>query len=94
MITLALPPPAHLRAAPQLAALALLDAALLTAEDVLLAHYPDAAFDRDFDGLAATTHALLAPILVARFDELRLLLERYDAALRATLRASDDDIPF
>jgi hypothetical protein len=39
VITTALPTPAQRRAAPQIAALALLDAALVTAEEVLLAHH-------------------------------------------------------
>jgi hypothetical protein len=93
VITTALPPPILLGAAPQLAALVILYAALLTAEEVLLAHYPDVDFDADLDGRTPTVDTLLAPILVARFDELHLLLQRYDDAVRAALLAPND-FPF
>jgi hypothetical protein len=93
VITTALPPPALLGAAPQLAALAILDAALLTAEEVLIAQHPDVDFDGDLDGRTPTDATFLAPVLVARFDELHMLLERYDAAVKAALLAPDD-FPF
>jgi hypothetical protein len=93
VISADLPPLLLLRAAPHLAALAILHAALLTAENVLLAHYPDLDFDGDLDRPPATADAFLVPILVARLDELRHLLERYDAAVRAALLAPDD-FPF
>lgn len=95
MITTALPTPAQLRAAPQLAALALLAAALVTAEEVLLAHHPDLG---DLDGLLrgdrAPPHGCLVPILVAHLDELHYLLGRYHAAVQAALLAPNDDFPF
>jgi hypothetical protein len=93
VITAALPPPFLLRAAPHLAALAILDAALLAAESVLLAHYPDLDCDGDLNRPPATADTFLVPILVAHLDELRHLLERYDDAVRAALLAPDD-FPF
>lgn len=95
MITTALPTPAQLRAAPQLAALAILDAALVTAEEALLAHHTDLG---DLDGLLHGDRAPpddgLVPILVAHFDELHHLLGRYHAAVRASLNAPADDFSF
>lgn len=91
MITTALPTPAQLRAAPQLAALAILDAALVTAEEVLLAHHPDLG---DLDRERAPPDGSLVPILVAHFDELHYLLGRYHAAVRAALLDPNDDLPF
>jgi hypothetical protein len=86
----AVPTPALLRAAPQLAALAILDAALLTAEEALLAHYLDATLH----GERAPPDGCLVPVLVARFDELHHLLGRYHAAVQTALVAPDDDFPF
>jgi hypothetical protein len=95
MITTAIPTPAQLRAAPQLAALAILDAALLTAEEVLLAHHPDLG---DLDAVLQRERAppddALVPILVAHFDALHHLLGRYHAAVRTALLAPNDDFPF
>jgi hypothetical protein len=86
VITLALPTPAQLRAAPELAALALLDAALVTAEEALLAHHPGLGdLDGVLHGERAPPEASLVPILVARFDELHHLLARYHLAVRAAL---------
>jgi hypothetical protein len=91
----AIPTPAQLRAAPQLAALAILDAALVTAEEVLLAHHP--ALD-DLDGAlygdSLPPDGALVPILIARFDELHHLLGRYHVAVRSSLLAANDDFPF
>jgi|HubBroStandDraft_4_1064222.scaffolds.fasta_scaffold129351_2 hypothetical protein len=91
----ALPTPAQLRAAPQLAALAILDAALLTAEEVLLAHCPNLG---DLDGVLhgdrAPTDGDLVPILIAHFDELHHLLGRYHVAVRNDLLTQNDDFPF
>jgi hypothetical protein len=93
VITLALPPPGLLLAAPQLAALTILHAALLTAEDMLIAHYPDVDYDGDRDGDPITADIFLVPILVARLDELRHLLERYYAAVKDSFLPRDD-FPF
>ena len=94
MITLALPTPAQLRAAPELAALAILDAALVTAEEVLLAHHPNLGdLDGVLHGERAPPDGCLVPILVASFDELHHLLGRYHVAVRAALLASDHDLP-
>ena len=95
MITTEIPTPALLSAAPHLATLAILDAALFTAEEVLLANHPAL---RDLDavlhGERAAPDGSLIPILIARFDELRELLRRYHLAVQADLLAPDDDFPF
>jgi hypothetical protein len=96
VITTPIPTPALLRAAPHLAALAILDAALFTAEEVLLAHHPTLL--QDIDGILAGERAppdgSLVPLLIAHFDELRYLLGRYCVDVRTALVAADDDIPF
>ena len=89
------PTPALLRAAPHLAALAILDTTLVTAEEVLLAHHPtfhdlDLVLHRE----RAPPEGALVPILIAHFDELRYLLQRYHLAVQADLLAPDDDFPF
>jgi hypothetical protein len=90
MITTAIPTPAQLRAAPQLAALAILDAALVTAEEALLAHHQDLGdLDGILHGAQAPPDGALVPILVAHFDELHYLLGRYHVAVRAALLALD-----
>lgn len=90
-----IPTPALLRAAPQLAALAILDAALLTAEEALLAHYPSLGeLDATLHAERAPPDGCLVPVLVARFDELHHLLDRYHAAVQAALHAPDDGFPF
>ncbi len=93
MITTRLPPPGLLLVAPQLAALTILHAALLTAEDMLIAHYPDVDFDSDHVDGPASADTFLVPIIVARLDELRLLLDRYYAALKDSFLPRDD-FPF
>ena len=94
MIVVALPTPGQLRAAPQLAALAILDAALVTAEEALLALHPDVGdLDAILHGERAPPDGSLVPILVAHFDELHYLLGRYDAAIRAGL-VPHNDFPF
>lgn len=93
MTLLALPTLDLLRAAPELAALVILDAALVTAEETLLAHHPAADLDGDLprDG---PPDGLLVAVLIARFDELHDLLRRYHLAVRSTRRATNDDFPF
>jgi hypothetical protein len=93
VITTAIPTPALLRAAPHLAALAILDAALVTAEEVLLAHHPALDFDGILSGERAPPDGSLVPILIAHFDELHHLLGRYHADVCTALLA-DDDFPF
>lgn len=66
MSTTALPTPAQLRAAPELAALAILDAALITAEEALLAHHPDLG---DLDGLARRGDGLGGGLLRTGFHQ-------------------------
>ena len=95
MIVAALPTHAQLRAAPELAALAILDAALVTAQEALLAYHPAREdFDGDLHVPSPPPEHLLVAILVARVDELHHLLGRYHAAVRASLLAAHDDFPF
>ena len=93
MTLLALPTLDLLRAAPELGALVILDAALVTAEETLLAHHPAADLDADLPG-DAPPDGVLAAVLIARFDELHHLLGRYHLAVRSALRATNDDFPF
>ncbi len=96
MIPIKVPTPMLLRVAPHLAALAILDAALIAAEEVLLANHPAL---RDLDLVlngdrAPPPEGSLIPILIAHFDELRDLLRRYNLVVQADILAPDDDIPF
>jgi hypothetical protein len=95
VIPLKVPTPALLSAAPHLATLAVLDAALFTAEEVLLAKHPALRdLDAVLNGERAPPEGSLVPILIAHFDELRHLLQRYHLAVQADLLATDDDFPF
>lgn len=100
MTITALPTLAQLRAAPALAALTILDAALVTAEEALLAHHPvldhldDALYDGALCGDSPALDGALVPILIARFDELHHLLGRYHLAVRTSLLAPNADFPF
>jgi hypothetical protein len=89
-----IPTPTLLRAAPHLAALAILDAALATAEELLLAHHPALQIDAILKGERAPSDSSLIPIFIAHFDELRDLLGRYHLAVQADLLALDDSFPF
>lgn len=101
-MSLAIPTPALLRVAPEMAALAILHAALLTAEEALLAHSP-ALGELDAipygerappeHGERAPPEDCLVPVLVARFHELRYLLGRYQA-VQTALHDPDNDFPF
>jgi hypothetical protein len=94
MATVLLPRPVDLEAAPERAALALLDAALAVARAALLAHNPDVVslgdphYGRD---LPRTT--LLAARLAARTDALHELVAAYLAALD-DLERDEHDMPF
>jgi hypothetical protein len=95
VIPTTVPTPALLSAAPHLAALAILDAALFAAEEVLLAKHPALGnLDAVLNGERAPPEGSLIPILIAHFDELRHLLRRYHLAVQADLLAQDDDFPF
>jgi hypothetical protein len=95
VIPIKIPTPVLLRIAPHLAALAILDAALVTAEEVLLANHPALQhIDAVLNGERAPPEGSLIPILIAHFDELRHLLRRYHLAVQADLLAKDDDFPF
>lgn len=96
MIPRALPGYDELRAAPELAALAVLAAALVVARTALLVENPEVG------EIGAATHrrapplcSVLATLLVARADELCDLLSWYRAAVDDLRRQrDDDDIPF
>lgn len=76
------PDGSDLRAAPELAILAVLDAALAIATETLRAEHPglDAAGQRR--GVEHAPHVLLAYLLLRRFPELRGLLANYRDAVR------------
>ena len=93
MTLLALPTLELLRAAPELAALVILDAALVTAEETLLAHHPAADLDGDLPA-DPLPDGVLAAVLIARFDELHHLLGRYHLAVKSARLAANDDFPF
>jgi len=95
MITTAIPTSQDLRAAPELAALALLDAALVTAEEALLAFHP--AVDDlvgTFQGQTPPLRCAIAAILVARFEELHELVGWYRLSNTPPRYPADDDFPF
>jgi len=94
MATLALPRPDDLNDAPERAALALLDAALLVARAALLAENPEVAILGDPQhGRAPPLTALLAARLVARLTTLHDLIAAYLAAVD-DLSDDDHDMPF
>ena len=90
--------PDALRAAPERATLAVLDAALDAARNALLAENPElAAVAETFQGRAPPLYTALAILLVARADELRDLLDWYLVALdelHAARGRPHDDLPF
>lgn len=92
-MAMAVPTPRDLWAAPELAVLAILDAALAAAAEVLFAYHPglhDLA--GTYQGRAPPLCGALAAILVSRFEELRDLLAWYRLAVQSP--PSDDDFPF
>jgi hypothetical protein len=95
MITTAIPTAQDLRAAPELAALAVLDAALVTAEEMLLAYHP--AVDDlvgTFQGHTPPLRCAIAAILVARFVELHELVGWYRLVNKPSRDSAADDFPF
>jgi hypothetical protein len=94
MATVLLPRPADLGAAPERAALALLDAALAVARAALLAHNPDVVSLGDPRyGRDPPRTTLLAARLAARTDALHDLVAAYLAALD-DLERDEHDMPF
>lgn len=94
MPALVLPRPAALAAAPERAALALLDAALAVATAAVLAENPDVATLGDPEhGRDSPLTARLAASLADRADALHRLVVAYLAAVDA-LERDDDDLPF
>lgn len=93
-VVVALPRPDDLHAAPERAALALLDAALAVARAALLAENPEVASLGDPErGRAPPLTCVLAARLVARGDDLHELLARYLGALDE-LDRDDEPLPF
>ena len=94
MPTLALPRPDDLHAAPERAALALLDAALVVARAALFAQNPEIALLGDpLHGRDPPPTAVLAARLAASADAMHDLIAAYLAALEQ-LERDDDDMPF
>ncbi len=93
-VAVALPRPDDLLAAPERAALALLDAALAVARAALLAENPEVATLGDPEhGCDPPLTCVLAARLVARGDALHQLVARYLAAVD-DLDRDDEDLPF
>ncbi len=83
----------ELLAAPELAVLAILDAALAAAEEVVITYHPAITdLGGTYQGRAPPLSCAVASILVARFAELRDLLAWYRLAVRSP--PPDDDFPF
>jgi len=94
MPTLVLPRPDALAAAPERAALALLDAALSVATAAVLAENPDVAVLGDPEhGRDPPLTTQLAARLAVRADALHHLVAAYLAAVE-DLDRHDDDLPF
>jgi hypothetical protein len=94
MATLALPRPDDLHAAPERAALALLDAALAVASAAVLAENPDVAILGDPQyGRDPPATTLLAARLAARADAMHELIAAYLAAVD-DLERDQLDMPF
>jgi hypothetical protein len=94
MAILCLPRPDDLNAAPERAALALLDAALSVARAALLAENPEVAILGDPEhGRDPPLTALLAARLAARASTLHDLIVAYLAAVD-DLSDDDHDMPF
>jgi hypothetical protein len=90
MIPPELPDGSDLRAAPELAILALLDAALTIAAETLRSEHPglDAASQRR--SVEYAPHVLVAYLLLQRFREIRGLLANY----RSAVCRGSDGLPF
>jgi hypothetical protein len=96
MITTPTPDAKELRDIPELAVLAVLDAALASAQQALVAYNPDAwdSFPTR-EGRIPPLRCVLASLLVTRIDELAELFDWYRLAVRPLPHPSpDDDIPF
>jgi hypothetical protein len=94
MPALALPRPDDLHAAPERAALALLDAALAVARAALIAQNPDIALLGDPRyGRDPPPTTVIAALLVARSDALHDMLAGYLIALEH-IGHEDEDLPF
>jgi hypothetical protein len=95
MITIQLPDSCDLRLARERGVLALLDAALVVADQALHVQYPYLKFALSPDDPERPPDLVTAHLLVNRIRELQGLLGLHGAALRATRDTDDeDDIPF
>lgn len=94
MIVTEIPSARELRATPERAALALLSAALSTAEETLLARHPEIdELDTPDGGHAPLPADTLAYLLVARFHDLHDLLDAYRSS-RLPPRCPASNFPF
>ncbi len=90
--------PIDLMEEPQLASLAVLDAGIRTAQNALLAVYPELC-DLDQAPVGRHTHIYLADALYYQMTGLTTLIDQYRRSLEAAHRRTtppfhDDDIPF
>lgn len=91
MTRLPLPDPELIRAAPECAALALLDFGLALADTALRIEHPAVGADRVQPTPLPARPLLLAELLVERFLELRSLIAHYNAAVDDALGIDDAD---
>lgn len=95
MITIHLPDSYDLRLAQERGVLALLDAALVVADQALHVEYPYLKFALNPDDLERPPDLVTAHLLVNRIRELQGLLGLHGAAVRAMRGDTDeDDFPF
>ena len=94
MTMLELPDTFDLRTAPELGALALLDAALAVADQVLRREHAqlDTALERP--GVERAPEVIAAYLLVHNMRNLRCLLALYGVAVRRAMNHGIDDLPF
>jgi hypothetical protein len=90
--------PHDLLRTPQLAALAILDVALMAARAALIAEHPDAGPRGAHVAEPSRSRVIIAARLVARTAELRQLLTRYRRAIDDAVPADQDrrqaELPF
>jgi hypothetical protein len=96
MITIQLPDSYDIRRAHERGVLALLDAALVVADQILHVEYPYLKFALNPDDPERPPDLVTAHLLVNRIRELQSLLGLHGAAVRAMRHENEaeDDIPF
>lgn len=92
MTTIHLPDSVDLRTMPELGALALLDAALVVADQVLEREHANLYSALERPGIERTPEVVIAYLLVRSMTDLRRLLGLYAAAVRRSQPPSD--LPF